>query len=58
MQSHSLGRTSLTGWNRDQAARKHLSIQAETPFTVKCTSIVLVYPILTYYVGLKSLLNP
>ena len=30
MQSHSLGRTSLTGWNRDQAARKHLSSQAET----------------------------
>jgi len=31
MQSHSLGRTSLTGWNRDQAARKYRSTQAEIP---------------------------
>jgi hypothetical protein len=35
MQSHNLGRTSLTGWNWDQPARKHLSIQAETPSMVK-----------------------
>jgi len=33
MQSHSLGRTSLTGWTGDQpeAARKHMSTQAEIP---------------------------
>ena len=56
MQSRSLGRTSLTGWTGDQAARKRLSIQAPSTM-VKQISIMLhglVNPILTLYVDLKK----
>ena len=57
MQSRSLGRTSLTGWTGDQAARKRLSIQAPSTM-VRQISIMrlhgLVNPILTLYVDLKK----
>ena len=58
MQSRTLGRTSLTGWNRDQAARKHLSIQA--PSMVRRISILLhgfVNPVLTLYKKVSRLRN-